>query len=253
MPDTAAPFLDSALAAKFSKSQRKTLASAGYLVERFAAACDSLRKRVQDGRVSLPSPWREAVADAASAALQGDGWFVLECVFQEDGKLKLLAEMPSHEAAANIIAAWAAKNSDTSAEPLLRVPEGFHFPWWTAFLRVRPLRDFWESELRRSGWEQLVELLPDGWLLDRTPLPPGAVIPRLEITDWSELPQRISPDRNFGIQAADGTKVAVDEKSTMAKLGSRDVLVEFPQESRGQKLSAIFAKQGARVDLVGVA
>jgi hypothetical protein len=251
MPDTAASSPDSAHVPELSKSQRKILASAGYLVERFAAACDSLRKRVQDGRVFLPSPWREAVADAASTALQGDGWFVLEFVFQKDGKLKLLAELPSHEAAANIIAAWVAKNPDASAEPL-PVPEDFHFPWWTAFLRLRPLRDFWESELRRNGWEQLVELLPDGWLLDRTPLPPGAVIPRLEITDWSELPQRISPDRNFKIQAADGTKVAMDDKSTMAKLGSRDVLVELSPKSCVQKLAAVYAKLGARVDLVGV-
>lgn len=252
MPDAPVSSVESAPSGELSKSQRKSAGSAGYLVERFAAACDALRKRVQDGRVPLPSPWREALGGAPSTTIQGDGWFVMELLLPEDGKLRLLPRLLSQDDSARIVAAWLAKNPGASAETLLANPVGFHIPWWTAFLRLRSLRDFWEAELRRSAWEQLVALLPDAWLLDRAPLPPGAVIPRLEITDWNEPPSTMGDEQNFGVQRADGEWITADDAATAAARDSSSVLVELFLETAGRKFGAIYVKQGARVDLVGV-
>ena len=70
---------------------------------------------------------------------------------------------------------------------VLEIPRLLGIPLWLALLRLRPLHGFWERALRRSRMSRLLLLLPDAWLLDPTPLPPGAVIPRLEIAAWSEL------------------------------------------------------------------
>ena len=65
-------------------------------------------------------------------------------------------------------------------------------PWleekmWLALFWMRPLRDFWRRELRENHWLELQKHIPMSWILDPSPLPHHAVIPGLEIQDWSEL------------------------------------------------------------------
>ncbi len=65
-------------------------------------------------------------------------------------------------------------------------------PWleekmWLALFWMRPLREFWRRELRENHWLELQKRIPMSWILDPTPLPHHAVIPGLEIQDWSEL------------------------------------------------------------------
>jgi len=57
---------------------------------------------------------------------------------------------------------------------------------WFALFWLNPLREFWRRELGEKYFLKLQEVIPYTWLLDPTPLPQHAVIPRLEIHDWRE-------------------------------------------------------------------
>jgi hypothetical protein len=57
---------------------------------------------------------------------------------------------------------------------------------WFALFWLQPLREFWRRELGEKYFLKLQEVIPYTWLLDPTPLPQHAVIPRLEIHDWRE-------------------------------------------------------------------
>ena len=56
-----------------------------------------------------------------------------------------------------------------------------------ALLWNRNLQGFWRQNLGESFFHRMLELTPYSWLIDPTPLPPHAAIPRLELTDWSQL------------------------------------------------------------------
>ena len=57
---------------------------------------------------------------------------------------------------------------------------------WFALFWLKPLREYWRRELGAKYFLKLQEIIPYTWLLDPTPLPQHAVIPRLEIHDWRE-------------------------------------------------------------------
>ncbi len=52
---------------------------------------------------------------------------------------------------------------------------------WFALFWLKPLHEFWRRELGEKYFTQLQKVIPYSWLLDPTPLPQHAVIPRLEI------------------------------------------------------------------------
>ena len=56
-----------------------------------------------------------------------------------------------------------------------------------ALLWNHNLRDFWRRELGEGFLKRLLTLVPYTWVLDPTPLPPQAVIPELNLTDWRQL------------------------------------------------------------------
>ncbi len=58
---------------------------------------------------------------------------------------------------------------------------------WLALFWLRPLLPFWRRELSDKGVALLREVIPYTWVVDPTPLPPHAVLPGLEIHDWSEM------------------------------------------------------------------
>ncbi|MFL6567831.1 MAG: hypothetical protein ACJ8LI_01585, partial [Chthoniobacterales bacterium] len=57
---------------------------------------------------------------------------------------------------------------------------------WFALFWLQPLRESWRRELGDKYFTQLQSVIPYTWLMDPTPLPQHAVIPRLEIHDWRE-------------------------------------------------------------------
>ena len=65
-------------------------------------------------------------------------------------------------------------------------------PWleeklWLALFWSRPLRELWRRELRENHRDALEKIIPRSWIIDPAPLPHHAVIPKLEISSWSEL------------------------------------------------------------------
>jgi hypothetical protein len=68
---------------------------------------------------------------------------------------------------------------------------------WFALFWLQPLREFWRRELGEKYFLKLQEVIPYTWLLDPTPLPQHAVIPRLEIHDWREAAQFSQKDRDL--------------------------------------------------------
>ncbi len=67
---------------------------------------------------------------------------------------------------------------------------------WFALFWMQPLRDFWRRELGEKYFTKLQQVIPYSWLLDPTPLPQHAVIPRLEIHDWREAMQFTQKERD---------------------------------------------------------
>ena len=68
---------------------------------------------------------------------------------------------------------------------------------WFALFWMQPLREFWRRELGEKYFSKLQQVIPYSWLLDTTPLPQHAVIPRLEIHDWREAARFSQKDRDL--------------------------------------------------------
>ena len=170
---------------ELAKQQRKQLASVGHLTERFAAACDQMRKRAD--KMPELSPWLRELASSESCALGGEGWFATAVTISGEGEMHVPAMIVDRTVSAPLAEAWNRFHPDRqiSLDSAIEAPASFRAAVWPALLRLRPLRDFWERAMRRDALETLTHLLPDAWLLDPVPLPPGAVIPRLELASWN--------------------------------------------------------------------
>jgi hypothetical protein len=68
---------------------------------------------------------------------------------------------------------------------------------WFALFWLKPLHQFWRRELGEKYFLKLQEVIPYSWMLDPTPLPQHAVIPRLEIHDWREAAKLSQKDRDL--------------------------------------------------------
>jgi hypothetical protein len=68
---------------------------------------------------------------------------------------------------------------------------------WFALFWLQPLREYWRRELGEKYFMKLQEVIPYSWLLDPTPLPQHAVIPRLEVHDWREAAKFSQKDREL--------------------------------------------------------
>ena len=115
-------------------------------------------------------------------------------------------------------------------------------PWleekmWLALFWMRPLREFWRRELRENHWLELQKHIPMSWILDPTPLPHHAVIPGLEIQDWSELAAFSQKQRDlvlkvsgFSPEAWGSRGVTVGSDVTQIEWSNAvsDALADFP-------------------------
>ncbi len=73
---------------------------------------------------------------------------------------------------------------------------------WFGLFWLQPLREFWRRELGEKYFTKLQEVIPYSWLLDPTPLPQHAVIPRLEIHDWREAAKFSQKDRELLVKVS---------------------------------------------------
>jgi hypothetical protein len=184
---------------------------------------------------------------------------------QETGA-RLGAVMLPVEVATQVLTLW--RQTDPEAPKvlpaLLPSPPDAAAPLWLALLRLRPLRRVWESVLRRDHFDTLLQIFPDAWLLDPAPLPPGSVIPRLELPHWDRLPHLQREGRQFAISspsAIDGadelSEAAPPESWATAVHAALEttsaeprILVELPRTPESSLL-AVYEKKGTRVDARG--
>lgn len=68
---------------------------------------------------------------------------------------------------------------------------------WLALLWSPALRRLWEQTLRSNHLRRLRDIVPFGWVLDPTPLPPHAALPRLEAHSWEEVAGFSQKDRQL--------------------------------------------------------
>ncbi|RBP39724.1 hypothetical protein DES53_109151 [Roseimicrobium gellanilyticum] len=201
-PPDLEPLLRSASAAptEMSKAQTNVFRSLGHKLERFLAARALVHQRIlQDETFAPLKPWL-GKDGGIPASLKEDGTF-LSAYSLSGTDIRLAALMLPPDLATKALALW--RQTDPEAPKvlpaLLDPPQDAAAPLWLALLRLRPLRSVWESMLRRDHFETLLQVLPDAWLLDPTPLPPGAVIPRLELASWENLPYVQREGRRFAI------------------------------------------------------
>ncbi len=58
---------------------------------------------------------------------------------------------------------------------------------WLALLWTPALKTVWEREVRGSHLARMRELTPPGWVVDPSPLPPQAALPKLDVHSWEEV------------------------------------------------------------------
>jgi hypothetical protein len=68
---------------------------------------------------------------------------------------------------------------------------------WLSLLWSPALKPVWQQTLRESHLRRLRELVPFGWVLDPTPLPPHAALPRLDAHSWDEVAEFSQKDRQL--------------------------------------------------------
>lgn len=79
---------------------------------------------------------------------------------------------------------------------------------WLALFWAPSLRKIWESELRGSHMRRLRELIPFGWVVDPTELPPNAALPRLDVISWDEVGEFSQKDRRLVLKVSGFNELA---------------------------------------------
>jgi hypothetical protein len=68
---------------------------------------------------------------------------------------------------------------------------------WLALLWSPALRQIWNQTMRGAHLQRLREVVPFGWVLDTSPLPPHAALPRLDAHSWQEVAAFSQKDRQL--------------------------------------------------------
>lgn len=71
---------------------------------------------------------------------------------------------------------------------------------WLALLWSPALKKTWELALRANHLQRLHELVPFGWVIDATPLPPHAALPRLNAHSWEDVAHFSQKDRHLALK-----------------------------------------------------
>ena len=249
------------------KSLRKELRGLGHKLERFLAARAALVRHVSKMEPPIPQAW---LPDSARSpgALAGDGLFSCPVILTPDG-FRLFGLVASQERTAQDARRW--QEEDPSAPRTLpaplAVPVDANSPLWLALLRLRPLHSLWERELRRGTLDDLLDHAQDAWFLDPTPLPPGAVIPRLGLPSWDAVPQLRATGRRFLVAPRDTEQGAIylghSQSLETWQAAIREALEAFPENPRillelpetamnvESFVIAFYEKKADRVDCLG--
>ena len=143
---------------------------AAQLNQKFGGAAPGLTLK-SDTPEGVPPQWR--VRDAVS----GGDWAGRVYRFFE------LFDLPNVPVAAELRQKHLA--GEISVTPPFR--PALEEKMWFAFFWLKPLEEFWRRELGERTLLALRKVIPYTWLVDPTPLPLHAVLPRLETHGWEEV------------------------------------------------------------------
>ncbi len=110
---------------------------------------------------------------------------------------------------------------------------------WFALFWLQPLREFWRRELGDKYFRTFQRILPYTWILDPTPLPQHAVIPRLEIQNWHEAAKFSQKERDLLLKVSGfsplswgsrGVALGADLPHAEWQERINDALVRFEEE-----------------------
>jgi len=128
----------------------------------------------------------------------GPAWEVLAAeTYQPDGKdLYRFFELFDWRSvpAAERLAAAAADGNASITPPFKPHLED---KLWLALLWSPSLKREWSHVLRGSHLQRLRELVPFGWVMDASPLPPHAALPRLDAHAWEEVAEFSQKERQL--------------------------------------------------------
>ena len=79
---------------------------------------------------------------------------------------------------------------------------------WLALFWSPSLRKIWESGLRGSHFRRLREIIPFGWVVDPSEIPPNAALPRLEVSSWDEVGEFSQKDRRLVLKVSGFNELA---------------------------------------------
>ncbi len=86
---------------------------------------------------------------------------------------------------------------------------------WLALLWLRPLEGYWRHELGTRYFSELKRVVPHTWLVEPVDLPPTAVLPGLDVHDWSEVKQFSKAQRDLVIKLSGFSPQAWGSRSVM--------------------------------------
>jgi len=114
-------------------------------------------------------------------------------------------------------------------------------PWmeekmWFALFCLKPLEAFWRAELSERVFLALRKVIPYTWLVDPTPLPMHAVLPRIDAHSWDDVAARSQKQRDFVLKVSGfhetawgsrGVVMAADVPQSEWRDALRDALDSF--------------------------
>ena len=73
---------------------------------------------------------------------------------------------------------------------------------WLALFKTPSLKTVWQEELRGSHLKILNSVVPQGWVIDSTPLPPHASIPHLNVSSWNDVADFSQKEREIVVKVS---------------------------------------------------
>ena len=84
---------------------------------------------------------------------------------------------------------------------------------WSALFHSQPLRSNWLKWIRQSQIEKLQSYLPYSWVIDPSPVPHYAELPRLGINNWNELSKFSQKQRELVLKISGFSELAWGSRS----------------------------------------
>ncbi|WP_235203634.1 hypothetical protein [Sulfuriroseicoccus oceanibius] len=117
-------------------------------------------------------------------------------------------------------------------------------PWleeklWLGLFWTPGLRRVWDQLMRRGHWRELSRVIPYGWMVDPAPLPPQAVLPRLDAASWDEVAGFSQRERELVLKISGfdesawgsrGVTIGHDVSGNEWKAALKEAQESFPQQ-----------------------